>query len=37
MGCDTLLVVGVGSGVPYAMATKFTYPDRVAIALVGDG
>ncbi|HEY3296527.1 MAG TPA: thiamine pyrophosphate-requiring protein [bacterium] len=24
-------------GVPYAMAAKFAYPDRVAIALVGDG
>lgn len=24
-------------GVPYAIATKFAYPDRVAIALVGDG
>jgi pyruvate dehydrogenase (quinone) len=24
-------------GVPYALAAKFNYPDRVAIALVGDG
>jgi pyruvate dehydrogenase (quinone) len=24
-------------GVPYAVAAKFAYPDRVAIALVGDG
>ncbi|UUP16712.1 thiamine pyrophosphate-requiring protein [Nitratireductor thuwali] len=24
-------------GVPYAMAAKFAYPDRVAIGLVGDG
>jgi len=24
-------------GVPYAMAAKFAYPERVAIALVGDG
>ena len=24
-------------GVPYAIAAKFAYPDRVAIALVGDG
>ena len=24
-------------GVPYALAAKFAYPDRVAIALVGDG
>jgi pyruvate dehydrogenase (quinone) len=27
----------MGPGVPYAIAAKFTYPDRVAIALVGDG
>lgn len=27
----------MGAGVPYAMAAKFAYPDRVAIALVGDG
>jgi pyruvate dehydrogenase (quinone) len=27
----------MGSGVPYAVAAKFTHPDRVAIALVGDG
>ncbi|HWB71730.1 MAG TPA: thiamine pyrophosphate-requiring protein [Egibacteraceae bacterium] len=27
----------MGSGVPYAIAAKFTHPDRVAIALVGDG
>jgi pyruvate dehydrogenase (quinone) len=27
----------MGSGVPYAVAAKFAYPDRVAIALVGDG
>ena len=24
-------------GVPYAIAAKFAFPDRVAIALVGDG
>ena len=24
-------------GVPYAIAAKFAYPDRVAIAMVGDG
>lgn len=27
----------MGSGVPYALAAKFNYPDRPAIALVGDG
>jgi pyruvate dehydrogenase (quinone) len=27
----------MGCGVPYAIAAKFAYPDRVAIALVGDG
>ncbi len=27
----------MGSGVPYALAAKFAHPDRVAIALVGDG
>ncbi len=27
----------MGSGVPYAIAAKFAYPERVAIALVGDG
>ena len=27
----------MGPGVPYAVAAKFAYPDRVAIALVGDG
>jgi pyruvate dehydrogenase (quinone) len=27
----------MGSGVPYAVAAKFCHPDRVAIALVGDG
>ncbi len=27
----------MGCGVPYAIAAKFSYPDRVAIALVGDG
>jgi hypothetical protein len=27
----------MGTGVPYAIAAKFAYPDRVAIALVGDG
>jgi pyruvate dehydrogenase (quinone) len=27
----------MGCGVPYAIAAKFTFPDRVAIALVGDG
>jgi pyruvate dehydrogenase (quinone) len=27
----------MGPGVPYAVAAKFAFPDRVAIALVGDG
>jgi pyruvate dehydrogenase (quinone) len=27
----------MGCGVPYAIAAKFAHPDRVAIALVGDG
>jgi pyruvate dehydrogenase (quinone) len=27
----------MGPGVPYAVAAKFAYPDRPAIALVGDG
>ena len=27
----------VGNGVPYAIAAKFTHPDRPAFALVGDG
>jgi len=27
----------MGPGVPYAIAAKFAWPDRVAIALVGDG
>jgi pyruvate dehydrogenase (quinone) len=27
----------MGPGVPYALAAKFAWPDRVAIALVGDG
>ncbi|MDO9268312.1 MAG: thiamine pyrophosphate-dependent enzyme [Methylobacter sp.] len=27
----------VGVGVAYAIAAKFAYPERVAIALVGDG
>ena len=27
----------MGPGVPYAIAAKFAYPDRVAIACVGDG
>ncbi|HET6690445.1 MAG TPA: thiamine pyrophosphate-requiring protein [Miltoncostaeaceae bacterium] len=27
----------MGPGVPYAIAAKFTHPDRVAVALVGDG
>jgi len=27
----------MGPGVPYAIAAKFAFPDRVALALVGDG
>jgi pyruvate dehydrogenase (quinone) len=27
----------MGCGVPYAIAAKFAHPDRIAIALVGDG
>lgn len=27
----------MGSGVPYVIAAKFAFPDRVAIAMVGDG
>jgi pyruvate dehydrogenase (quinone) len=27
----------MGPGVPYAVAAKFAFPDRVAVALVGDG
>jgi len=27
----------MGCGVPYAIAAKFAFPDRVAIALIGDG
>ncbi len=30
-------LASMGSGVPYALAAKFAHPDRVAIALVGDG
>ncbi len=27
----------MGPGVPYAIAAKFAYPERVAVAMVGDG
>jgi pyruvate dehydrogenase (quinone) len=30
-------LASMGSAVPYAIAAKFCYPDRVAIALAGDG
>ena len=30
-------LASMGPGVPYAVAAKFAHPDRVAIALVGDG
>jgi thiamine pyrophosphate-dependent acetolactate synthase large subunit-like protein len=40
--CDTLASLSgnlatMCPGVPYAIAAKFAFPDRVAIALVGDG
>jgi pyruvate dehydrogenase (quinone) len=37
MGSLSGTLATMGSGVPYAVAAKFAYPDRVAIALVGDG
>ena len=30
-------LASMGCGVPYAIAAKFAYPERVAVALVGDG
>jgi pyruvate dehydrogenase (quinone) len=30
-------LASMGPGVPYAIAAKFAHPDRVAVALVGDG
>jgi pyruvate dehydrogenase (quinone) len=30
-------LASMGCGVPYAMAAKFAHPERVAIALIGDG
>lgn len=30
-------LASMGPAVPYAIAAKFAHPDRVAIALVGDG
>lgn len=30
-------LASMGAGVPYAIAAKFAFPERVAIALVGDG
>ncbi len=30
-------LASMGAGLPYALAAKFAHPDRVAIALVGDG
>ena len=30
-------LASMGSGVPYAIAAKFAYPDRLAVAFVGDG
>jgi pyruvate dehydrogenase (quinone) len=37
MGSLSGTLASMGSGVPYAVAAKFAFPDRVAIALVGDG
>jgi pyruvate dehydrogenase (quinone) len=37
MGSLSGTLATMGSGVPYAIAAKFAHPDRVAIALVGDG
>jgi pyruvate dehydrogenase (quinone) len=30
-------LASMGSGVPYALAAKYAHPDRLAVALVGDG
>jgi pyruvate dehydrogenase (quinone) len=37
MGSLSGTLATMGPGVPYAIAAKFTHPDRPAIALVGDG
>jgi pyruvate dehydrogenase (quinone) len=37
MGTLSGTLATMGPGVPYAIAAKFAHPDRVAIALVGDG
>jgi pyruvate dehydrogenase (quinone) len=37
MGSLSGTLATMGPGVPYAIAAKFAHPDRVAIALVGDG
>jgi pyruvate dehydrogenase (quinone) len=37
MGSLSGTLATMGPGVPYALAAKFTHPDRPAIALVGDG
>ncbi len=37
MGSLSGTLATMGPGVPYAIAAKFAWPDRVAIALVGDG
>jgi pyruvate dehydrogenase (quinone) len=37
MGSLSGTLATMGPGVPYAIAAKFAYPDRVPIALVGDG
>jgi pyruvate dehydrogenase (quinone) len=37
MGSLSSTLASMGSAVPYAIAAKFAYPDRVAFALAGDG
>jgi pyruvate dehydrogenase (quinone) len=37
MGSVSGTLLTMGSGVPYAIAAKFTHPDRPCVALVGDG
>jgi pyruvate dehydrogenase (quinone) len=37
MGSLSGTLASMGAAVPYAIAAKFAYPDRVALALAGDG
>ena len=37
MGSVSGSLATMGCGIPYALAAKFAYPDRVALALIGDG